>query len=111
MPWGRRATMTEWVRVCAVEELPLNQARVVEIDGTNVAVFRCSENVFYAVEDRCPHRGAPLSRGVIYEDNKIACLDHGWGICLPTGQVEAPQCGRVRTFAVKLQDNLIWVKR
>lgn len=105
-----RATMSEWSRVCRVEQLTVNKATVVTIDGSNIAVFRCDKNAFYAIEDRCPHRGAPLSRGVIYEENKVACLDHGWGVCLATWRVESPQCGRVRTFKVRVENGTVWVK-
>ena len=103
--------MSDWLRVCGVEELNLNKANVVAIEGLKVAVFRCADDTFYAVEDRCPHRGAPLSRGVIYQHNRVACLDHGWGICLATGRVEPPQTGAVRTFEVKVDNGVVWLKR
>jgi nitrite reductase (NADH) small subunit len=98
----------DWVRVGPAADIPLNRAQVVALGGLRVAVFRCAD-AFHAVEDRCPHRGAPLSQGVIYEDTKLACLDHGWGICLRTGRVEAPATGTVRTFEVKVEDGVVWL--
>ena len=66
-----------------------------------MAVFRGEDGVLYAVEDRCPHRGAALSRGVLYDVCKVACPDHGWTIDLRSGAVEAPEHGKVTTFAVR----------
>jgi nitrite reductase (NADH) small subunit len=63
----------------------------------------------FAIEDRCPHRGARLSAGVIYDRDKIACLDHGWCIRLADGGVEPPEQGRVRTFPVKIEDGSVFV--
>jgi len=77
-------------------------------DGSTLelALFR-SRGVVYALEDRCPHRGARLSTGPVYEPCKIACLDHGWSIDLRTGAVDAPDRGQVRTFAVtRVGENL-----
>ena len=102
--------MSNWLRVCRIEEIAPDKARVVSIEGVRVAVFRTRDGECYAIEDRCPHRGAPLSQGVIYQKNKVACLDHGWGICLLDGQVEAPQRGQVRTFKVKVEAQTVWVK-
>jgi nitrite reductase/ring-hydroxylating ferredoxin subunit len=71
------------------------------LDGAVVelALFR-SQGRVYALEDRCPHRGARLSTGPVYEPCKIACLDHGWSIDLRTGAVDVPDRGQVRTFPV-----------
>jgi nitrite reductase (NADH) small subunit len=65
-----------------------------------VAVFRTASGQLYAVEDRCPHRGAELANGAVYE-HYVACRDHGWSIDLRDGCVAAPDCGRVRVFAAR----------
>ncbi len=64
----------------------------------------------FGIEDRCPHRGARLSAGVVCDSDKVACLDHGWGIRLADGGVEAPEQGCVRTFPVKVEDGLVFVR-
>jgi nitrite reductase (NADH) small subunit len=99
----------EWTAVCKESDLPLRGVRVVAHSGMNVAVFRTEEGGLYAIEDRCPHRGAPLSRGLIYDINKVACTDHGWSICLADGKVDAPERGRVKTFRVKVEDGVVMV--
>jgi nitrite reductase [NAD(P)H] small subunit len=98
-----------WVEVCALHELPCPGVRTVALAELNVAVFRLADGGMLGIEDRCPHRGARLSVGVIYDSDKVACLDHGWGIRLTDGGVEAPEQGCVRTFPVKVEGGLVFV--
>jgi nitrite reductase (NADH) small subunit len=98
-----------WLRVCSEEELPHGRARTLDTAGGRIAVFRAENGVLYAIEDRCPHRGAALSRGVLYDLCKVACPDHGWTVDLRSGEVEAPERGEVRTFAVRTVDAEVFV--
>jgi nitrite reductase (NADH) small subunit len=98
-----------WLLVCALQELPCGGVKTVALPGLNVAVFRLADGRMFGIEDRCPHRGARLSAGVFYDGDKIACLDHGWGIRLIDGGVEAPEQGSVRTFPVKTENDAVFV--
>ena len=98
-----------WLRVCGDHELPPGRARTVETAAGRVAVFRAEDGALFAIEDRCPHRGAALSQGVLYDVHKVACPDHGWTIDLTSGKVELPERGAVRTFAVKTVDGEVLV--
>ena len=100
---------TGWLSVCTLEELASPGVRTVALPDLSVAVFRLAGQQLFAIEDRCPHRGARLSLGVVYDGDKIACLDHGWGIRLTDGEVEPPEQGCVRTFPVKVEDGLVFV--
>jgi nitrite reductase (NADH) small subunit len=102
-------TGRQWLRVCAVDDLPRASVKTIALPHLNVAVFRLADGRMFGVEDRCPHRGARLSAGVVYDGDKIACLDHGWGIRLVDGGVEAPEQGCVPTFPVKVEDGLVCV--
>ena len=103
--------MTNGLFACRDAELDEGKGLAVSLrapDGSVVelALFR-SRGAVYALEDRCPHRGARLSTGPVYEPCKIACLDHGWSIDLRTGAVDAPERGQVRTFPVtRVGENL-----
>jgi nitrite reductase (NADH) small subunit len=99
----------EWTVVCSESELPARTVRVVAHAGMNLAVFRAEDGSLYAIEDRCPHRGAPLSRGLIYDNNKVACTDHGWSICLADGKVDPPECGQVKVFKVSVVGGVVRV--
>ena len=100
---------TDWLQVCALHELSCAGVKTLALQDLNVAVFRLADGRLFGIEDRCPHRGARLSAGVVYDGDKIACLDHGWGIRLTDGRVEAPEQGCVPTFPVKVEDGLVFV--
>ncbi len=69
-----------------VEEVPETGAKVIELSGRRVAVFRAEER-FYAVDDVCPHQDRPLADGQV-EDGHLVCPWHGWRFDLGTGQCD-----------------------
>jgi len=94
--------------VCSLEDLAAGQLKRVEVQGVALCLLRVGEAV-HAVEDRCPHRGAWLSAGLLYDGCKVACADHAWSIDLPTGRVEPPETGQVRVFATEVRGNQVFV--
>ena len=98
-----------WTEVCTLEACPPGSVHTVEWGGLSIAVFRLADGTFRAIEDRCPHRGARLSRGVVYDGDKVACLDHGWSVRLTDGGVEPPDVGCVRVFEVKVEEGVVFV--
>jgi nitrite reductase (NADH) small subunit len=102
--------MSEWRPVCTLEQLGQGKAAVLEAAAVRIAVFRCEDDRLFAVEDRCPHRGALLSNGVLHDGCFVACLDHGWSVCLEDGKVLPPEQGRVRTFPMKLEAGIVYVR-
>ncbi len=98
-----------WVRICAIEDIPLLGARVLERhDGDGIALFRPAPARVFALADRCPHRGGPLSQGIVSGDT-VACPLHGWNIGLESGQACAPDVGCVRRYPVQLRDGEVWL--
>ena len=100
---------TDWNNIGNLEEFPAGTVRVRKLAGLDVAVFRMADGRFFAIEDRCPHRGAALSKGILYDGDKIACADHGWSICLADGRALPPECGQVMTFPVNVEDGRVHV--
>jgi nitrite reductase [NAD(P)H] small subunit len=98
-----------WLQVCRIDEMSRPGVRTLALPDLNVAVFQLADGKMFGIEDRCPHRGARLSAGVVYDGDKIACLDHGWGVRLPDGGVEPPEQGCVRVFPVKVEDGSVFV--
>ncbi|MEI8158278.1 MAG: nitrite reductase small subunit NirD [Burkholderiales bacterium] len=95
--------MSEWTPICRVEDIPvLGSRRVARADGMDVAVFRNDTNEVFALLDRCPHKGGPLSQGIVF-GTSVACPLHNWTIGLCTGQAEAPDEGCTPKFAVKVE--------
>lgn len=99
----------DWVDVCAVQDLPVLGARVMRRpQGVDVAVFRSQDDRVFALLDRCPHKGGPLSQGIVFGD-RVACPLHGWTIGLADGQAAAPDHGCARRFAVRVEAGRVWL--
>jgi nitrite reductase (NADH) small subunit len=100
--------METWIPICREQELPLQGALPLtvarknnQLEPVQVAVFRTAQGVF-AVHDRCPHRGGPLSQGEV-DGQFVYCPMHGWKIDLVTGQAKQPGRGCAKRIAVQLQ--------
>jgi nitrite reductase (NADH) small subunit len=93
-----------WKAVCRVEDIPVLGARRVAREGssTPIAIFRNAEDRVFALLDRCPHQGGPLSQGIVFGE-LVACPLHNWTIGLADGCAQAPDQGCVQRFACKVE--------
>ena len=99
--------MSEWKKICLVSDIPVLGSRCVARDhGMDVAVFRNDQDEVFALLDRCPHKGGPLSQGIVF-GTSVACPLHNWTIGLCTGQAAAPDEGCTPKFQVKVEDNVV----
>ena len=101
--------MPEWKTVCRVEDIPVLGARRVARDqGLDVAVFRNHQDDVFALLDRCPHKGGPLSQGIVF-GTSVACPLHNWSIELHSGCAREPDEGCTPRFAVKVEDGQVFL--
>ena len=101
--------MTDWKRICFVSDIPvLGARRVARKQGVDVAVFRNSEDKVFALLDRCPHKGGPLSQGIVH-GTSVACPLHNWNIQLGDGCAKAPDVGCTPKFAVQVKDGIVYL--
>ncbi|WP_296751346.1 nitrite reductase small subunit NirD [Thiobacillus sp.] len=98
--------MNQWTDILAVNDIPRLGARVVRHGSLDIAVFRNAEDEVFALEDRCPHKGGPLSQGIVH-GRKVACPMHNWNIELDSGRAVAPDQGCAREFPVKVEDGRV----
>jgi len=91
-----------WIDVGALEDLPRQGARLVKTAAGCVALFRTAADRVFALDDRCPHKGGPLSEGIVHGD-QVTCPLHAWVFSLETGMAQGADEGAVRTFAVKVE--------
>jgi nitrite reductase (NADH) small subunit len=91
-----------WVEIGPEAWIPLQGARVVRTEVGDIAVFRTSAGEILAIEDRCPHKGGPLSQGIVHGD-MVTCPLHNWVISLKTGEAQGADVGCVKTLAVKVE--------
>lgn len=101
--------MSDWLAVGRLEEIPRLGARVVRMAHGDVAVFRAADDHVFALDDRCPHKGGPLSQGIVF-DHKVACPLHNWCIELHSGCAVAPDEGNTRAYPVKVEDGLVYLQ-
>jgi nitrite reductase (NADH) small subunit len=101
-------TTDGWIEVGGLEDIPRLGARVVRTSRGDVAVFRTAVDEVFALDDRCPHRGGPLSQGILF-DRRVACPLHDWVIDLETGQATGPDAGCTGRHAVRVEDGRVYL--
>ena len=99
--------MSEWKKICLVQDIPvLGSRRVQRAKGMDVAVFRNDQDQVFALLDRCPHKGGPLSQGIVF-GTSVACPLHNWTIGLATGCAKEPDEGCTQAFQVQVADGVV----
>jgi 3-phenylpropionate/trans-cinnamate dioxygenase ferredoxin subunit len=122
-PSGSELSPTR-TKVCRVDELPAGASRIFELPDLSVGVFNVDDR-FFAVRNRCPHRGAPLcagrhsgtmlpsERGVYeygLEEYVLACPWHAREFDIRDGRSLLPgDRTRVGTYEVAVEDGYIVV--
>ena len=101
--------LNQWVKVCSLDDIPPLGARVVKSVHGNIAVFRNAENEVFALLDMCPHKGGPLSQGIVF-GRHVACPLHNWSIGLADGAAVAPDAGCTQRFAVKVDADTVYLQ-
>ena len=99
--------MSVWKPICRVDDIPvLGARRVRRAEGADVALFRAADDHVFALLDRCPHKGGPLSQGIVF-GHSVACPLHNWTIGLEDGCARAPDEGCTVTFAVRVEQGRV----
>jgi nitrite reductase (NADH) small subunit len=97
-----------WVDIGPLDAIPMQGARLVKSPAGCVAVFRTADNQAYAIDDRCPHKGGPLSQGIVH-GNTVTCPLHNWVISLETGKAQGADTGQVNTIALRIEAGRILI--
>jgi nitrite reductase (NADH) small subunit len=96
-----------WIRTARCEDIPLREARSVRLGGRDIAIFNLGDR-FLAIDNRCPHKGGPLSDGIV-SGATVACPLHTLRVNLETGCVlnapDSPQC--VEVFRARVEDGVV----
>ncbi len=101
--------MTEWIDVCAENALADGENIIIDVDGTEVAVFKLTGQ-FYAIEDVCSHDGAEIASGEL-DGDEIICPRHGARFCVKTGEVKcAPAYENVDTFPIQIEQGRVQIR-
>ncbi|MDD5241517.1 MAG: nitrite reductase small subunit NirD [Sulfuricella sp.] len=100
--------MTDWTKICALEEIPRLGSRVLESAKGRIALFRTETDELFALQDRCPHKGGHLSQGIVCGSH-VTCPMHGWNIALQEGRALAPDVGETAIYQVRVENGAVFV--
>ncbi|HEY9788295.1 MAG TPA: Rieske (2Fe-2S) protein [Candidatus Obscuribacterales bacterium] len=101
--------MAEYVKVAKASEIAAGQGKAVEVGGRRIAILNC-DNAYYALDDVCPHKGGPLSEGVISEGG-VRCPWHGATFMLASGELACgPSPGGVQSYPLRVNGDDIEVE-
>ena len=101
--------MSDWINVAKVGEIKPGGHKIVDVDGTLIAVFNLGGE-HYAIEDVCTHDGGQLTGGTV-EGEEIVCPRHGARFCIKTGAaLTAPAYEPTATFPVRIENGEIQVR-
>ena len=88
-----------------VDELPAGSCKTIELpEGRELALYNVNGE-FYATENFCPHKGAPLSAGMLC-NYLIECDWHGWQFDVRTGEC-LTVTEKLKTYDVVIEEGLI----
>lgn len=101
--------MSEFVAITDAVRIAPGEAACVSVAGRKIAVFNI-DGLYYAIDDACSHRGAPLSEGRVYKQ-VVTCPWHGATFDVTTGEALAsPAPHGVRSYQVQFVDSKLHVK-
>lgn len=99
----------DWIRACSLQDIPvLGSRRVQRRAGLDVALFRTGDDEVFALLDRCPHKGGPLSMGLVF-GHSVACPLHNWTLGLADGCAKEPDEGCTPAFQVKQEGGEVFL--
>ena len=96
------------IDIGGLTDIPAQGARVVKTAFGCVAIFRTAEDQIFALDDRCPHKGGPLSEGIVH-GSQVTCPLHNWAFDMVTGQAQGADSGQVATYPVRIEAGRIWL--
>jgi len=97
-----------WIEVGLISDVPRLGARVVETSEGNIGIFRTAEDEIFALRDQCPHKGGPLSQGIVH-GKRVTCPLHNWVIELTNGEAVAPDEGCAASYPVKVENGKVYL--
>lgn len=104
----RDLAMDSMIDIGALADIPRQGARVVKTASGCVAVFRTLDDRVFALDDRCPHKGGPLSEGIVH-GTSVTCPLHNWVFDLNTGTAQGADEGRVATYGIRVEAGRILI--
>jgi nitrite reductase (NADH) small subunit len=100
--------MSNWIEIGTLNDIPVLGSRIVRTVSGDIAVFRTADDEVFALDDRCPHKGGPLSQGIVH-NKRVTCPLHNFVIELKSGTAVAPDEGCTRAHPIKVENDIVWL--
>ena len=100
--------MNGFLDIGALADIPAQGARLVRTAQGCIAVFRTADDRVFALDDRCPHKGGPLSEGIVH-GTSVTCPLHNWVFDLNTGTAQGADDGAVATYPIRVEAGRILI--
>ena len=97
-----------WIAIGSVNDIPPRGARCVETPQGRIGIYRVADGRVFAMEDHCPHKGGPLSQGIVH-GSSVTCPLHNWVISLETGEAQGADEGSVKTIPVRIDGERLYI--
>lgn len=102
-----------WIRIFETEDEFNNYIRpntfvLFELKGEKICITRTGKGA-YAVQDRCPHNGASLSKGFCSDKNEIICPLHRYSFDLESGKATSGGAFALKTYPIKITADGVYV--
>jgi nitrite reductase (NADH) small subunit len=97
-----------WIEIGVLSDVPRRGARCITTAMGKIAVFRTASDEVFAVDDKCPHKGGPLSQGIIH-GAQVTCPLHNWVFSLQTGKAQGADEGAVRTYPMRTENGCLFI--
>jgi nitrite reductase (NADH) small subunit len=101
----------DWIDIGWANEIPVRGSRTMPVEGAGeIALFRTADGQVFALANRCPHKGGPLSQGIVH-GHSVTCPLHNWHISLATGQAQGTDEGCTPTIPVRVDGGRVLLCR
>lgn len=98
-----------WIQAMEQEKWDHKSQAVIRVRKRQIALLRSGDRT-YALDNRCPHEGYPLSEGTIQTQSCVlTCNWHNWKFDLNTGE-NVKGDDNVSVYEVKMEDGFVWIR-
>ena len=98
-----------WLEIANLNDLIINEGKAIRVNNLSIALFRLPDDQVYAIENSCPHIGAPLDSGIV-ENKTITCLWHSWCFSLIDGYSTNCPNVKVQTYPTKVEKDKVFLQ-
>lgn len=100
--------MGKFTELAKTDEIFPGEGKAVNVGNEEIAIFN-QNGQFYAIDNVCPHSGAPLAAGEV-EDNIVICPWHGWQFDITNGKSTSNPASCLKSYPCKVEGDSILVE-